>query len=502
MASATILTGKAIRGCIGWISCFTVLCVTGCYPVNDPLRKFDQNYGYRFKNLTETDTQVNSDKNFVVLTFSGGGTRAAAFAYGVLEELKATRISEGRTLLDEVDVISSVSGGSFAAAYYGLFGPDAFFTEFPNAVLYRKIERDLILRLLAPWNWPKLLSPLYGRSDLAQEYYDSHIFQHRTFVQLPHKRPFIILNSTDISRGAQMSFTQEDFDRICSDLNSVSVARGVVASSAFPIAFTPITLKNYGQTACGYDQLEEDQANLDVNPQLYDLAKTWRSYESAELRPYIHLSDGGLSDNIGLRAVETRIAVTDFLGVNDKLGRGSSEIERIVFIVVDAKPESAPRADQWAQPPGIVTVLNAAGTNPMENYSSDTVERIRLWFKEWDRAALSFNFRREKCDVLATELCLTSEGRSECEVERRNQCYNVLHASERYRPSHPGLYLIHVRFESIPDEAAKRQLKGIGTKLQLSKEEVNALIFWARQLLRDAPRYRDLLQDLGSPTPN
>jgi hypothetical protein len=66
--------------------------------------------------------------------------------------------------------------------------------------------------------------------------------------------------------------------------------------------------------------------------------------------------------------------------VNDKLGRSSSEIERIVFIVVDAKPESEPRADRWARPPGIVTVLNAAGTNPMENYSSDTVERIRLWF--------------------------------------------------------------------------------------------------------------------------
>jgi hypothetical protein len=87
-------------------------------------------------------------------------------------------------------------------------------------------------------------------------------------------------------------------------------------------------------------------------------------------------------------------------------------------------------------------------------------------------------------------------------VERRNQCYNALHASERYRPSHPGLYLIHVRFESIPDEAAKRQLKGIGTGLQLSKEEVNALIFWARQLLRNAPRYRDLLQDLGGANPS
>jgi NTE family protein len=53
------------------------------------------------------------------LTFSGGGTRAAALAYGVLKELKETTIVSGGQrirLLDEVDSISSVSGGSFTAA--------------------------------------------------------------------------------------------------------------------------------------------------------------------------------------------------------------------------------------------------------------------------------------------------------------------------------------------------------------------------------------------------
>jgi NTE family protein len=61
----------------------------------------------------------------LILAFSGGGTRAAAFAYGVLEELAATPVVLGgrpRRLLDEVDLISAVSGGSFTAAYYGLYG--------------------------------------------------------------------------------------------------------------------------------------------------------------------------------------------------------------------------------------------------------------------------------------------------------------------------------------------------------------------------------------------
>jgi len=71
------------------------------------------------------------DDLFVCLTFSGGGTRAAAFSYGVLQKLRDTaivRAKDGRheSLLDEVDCISSVSGGSFTAAYYALFGARIF----------------------------------------------------------------------------------------------------------------------------------------------------------------------------------------------------------------------------------------------------------------------------------------------------------------------------------------------------------------------------------------
>ncbi len=82
---------------------------------NQPLERFDTSAGYRFDSLAMGPK--NSDDVFVCLTFSGGGTRAAAFAYGVLTGLRDTPITEGgsRRLLDEVDLISSVSGGSFTA---------------------------------------------------------------------------------------------------------------------------------------------------------------------------------------------------------------------------------------------------------------------------------------------------------------------------------------------------------------------------------------------------
>ena len=63
------------------------------------------------------------------MTFSGGGTRSAALSYGVLEHLRDTPITihnKKRRLLDEVDLISSVSGGSFTSAYFGLFGDRVF----------------------------------------------------------------------------------------------------------------------------------------------------------------------------------------------------------------------------------------------------------------------------------------------------------------------------------------------------------------------------------------
>ncbi|MGH8655090.1 MAG: patatin-like phospholipase family protein [Gammaproteobacteria bacterium] len=92
----------------------------GCaahYPVNDGIQRIEAKHGYYIDNPTVT---TRSESLLVVLAFSGGGTRAAAFSYGVLEKLARTEIiwdSRHRRLPDEVDLISSVSGGSFTAAY-------------------------------------------------------------------------------------------------------------------------------------------------------------------------------------------------------------------------------------------------------------------------------------------------------------------------------------------------------------------------------------------------
>src|SRR4029450_8846211 len=171
--------------------------------------------------------------------------------YGLLEALQAVTYAPAggpaRSLLEDADVISSVSGGSFTAAHYALFGTGGF-KHVEEDFLYRNIQGKLIWKMLAPWNWFRLMRSDYSRIDMAAELYDDDVFHGATFATLLERgrgRPYVLLNATDMTAGARFEFTQDQFDLLCSDLSRVPVARGVAASSAFPILLSPMTLHNY-----------------------------------------------------------------------------------------------------------------------------------------------------------------------------------------------------------------------------------------------------------------
>jgi predicted acylesterase/phospholipase RssA len=224
------------------------LVLAGCahYVVNDPLPPVRTAPAYRFN---EAEALRNTNSLFVCLVFSGGGTRAAALSYGVLEKLRDTRIvwkGVEKSLLDEVDCISSISGGSFTAAYYGLFR-ERIFTEFRPRFLDVNVEGALLRRVANPGNWFRLASPYFSRIDLAAEHYHEEIFEEKRFQALADdgRRPFVILNATNLANGERFEFTQEQFDFLVSDLGTYPVARAVAASSAFPFLLSPVSLKNY-----------------------------------------------------------------------------------------------------------------------------------------------------------------------------------------------------------------------------------------------------------------
>ena len=229
------------------------LVVAGCAsrPVNPPLEAAARTYGYRTEGR---DIQGAARDTMVVLAFSGGGTRAAAFSFGVLEELRRTEIvidgHRGR-LLDEVDVITGVSGGSFTALAYALHG-EKLFAEYESRFLKRDVQGALVARFLSPQNWVSLSSDGWGRSELAADYYDEILFGGATFGDLVGRSgPIAIASATDISTGSRLAFVQGDFDLICSDLSRVPLSRAAAASSAVPLVLSPVTVNNYGGS-CGY----------------------------------------------------------------------------------------------------------------------------------------------------------------------------------------------------------------------------------------------------------
>src|SRR5947208_1507784 len=135
------------------------------------------------------------------MAFSGGGLRAAALSYGVLEEMARTEITwEGqrKRLVDEVDYVSAVYGGSFTAAYFALHKVKIF-SGFEKDFLHRNVQSDLAWRLVWPQNCFRLQSPNFNRSDMAAEYYDQMIFHGATYGDLlrNNQKPFLSLNATD-----------------------------------------------------------------------------------------------------------------------------------------------------------------------------------------------------------------------------------------------------------------------------------------------------------------
>ena len=139
-------------------SAFLVGCATR--PVNPPITLADPSSGYRME-TRQAQSNDRSRDTIVVLAFSGGGTRAAAFSYGVLEFLRQTEIADtkGRStrLLKHVDLITGVSGGSFTALAYGLYG-EKLFDDYETRFLKRDVQGEILSRTLSPVNWTKLWS--------------------------------------------------------------------------------------------------------------------------------------------------------------------------------------------------------------------------------------------------------------------------------------------------------------------------------------------------------
>jgi NTE family protein len=478
---ARVRWGSILRGyrVTLWILATVMLAGCASRPINEPIAQVNPRSGYR-PYLLIPKRQNNDPHMLFVLSFSGGGTRAAAFSYGVLEELRRTEVvvnGQHRRLIDEVDLITGVSGGSFTALSYALYG-DRLFSEYEGRFLKRNVQGTLVKRTLNPFNWWKFIGGSAGRSELAAEYYDEILFEGATFGDLLNKPgPVVIATGTDLSTGSRLAFFQNDFDLLCSDLNTVRLSRAAATSSAVPVALSPVTFNNYGGN-CGYQYPAWVSAVANPETRARPAGRAvqryheMQSFQNSKDRPYIHLVDGGVSDNIGVRgvleALEELSASAAFRG---EVGFG--DIRRIVLFVVNS--HSSPRTD-WDRresPPGFaVQLLQSAGL-PIDRYSFETVETMK------DRAEIE-KWRRELL-VAQARLAGATEAQAQASVPKID------------------LRVLDVSFDAIPDLKERAYFMNLPTSFALPAEDIDRLREIAGQLLRQSSEYESLVQDLGGP---
>ena len=441
---------------------FTVffgLLLSGCasYGVidNAPLTESTAIDSYSIVNHS---VKQGSDDIVLTLAFSGGGTRAAALAYGVLEELRDTTVmidGQPRRLIDEIDTISSVSGGSFTSAYYGLYG-ERIFEDFEDEFLKRDVEQELFRGLFNPLLWFSST----GRTEMAVNLYEEQVFHGATFADLQRADgPLILINASDLGFGVRFSFVQEYFDLLCSDIASYPVARAVTASSAVPLMFHPIVIENYHdcKSTGKPEWLTAAAKRLAANPDLTEVVRGMETYYNEDRRKYAHFVDGGITDNLGLRAIYEVIEVSG--GARETYRQlGHKPPRHAVVISVNASTDPEPEMDMSNRQPSVGETIGAMSSVQLHRYNDATLELFQNSMERW--------------------------------------------SEELSTPDSPVTpYFVQLGFVDIEQPEARRFFNQIPTSFKLSEEQVDRLIEAGHDLLRNNPDYQRLLVDLGGVQP-
>jgi NTE family protein len=402
-------------------------------------------------------------ENLVALSFSGGGLRASAFSFGVLQALKEIS-PKGEDLLDDLTFISSVSGGSLTAAYYGLHGKDSLAT-FPQKVLYQDMERGMRFSAFAPSNFIRLLrGGLNDRNNLTN-WLNSRVFSGATFADVyKNSRPDIWINASDLFNRTPFPFIPPLFSSICSDLGSYSVAEAVSASMAVPLLFAPTLLKTYPE-GCSEpisNWVTSAIENPSASKTLSAAAQAVMAYRDPSRMNYVKLVDGGLTDNFGLSSILIGRSASK-TPYGPLTARDAVRVNRMLFLVVDAG--RGPNGD-WAMdaegPSGLDMAL-AATDSAVDSAARTAFDSFSTMMREWQRDVIEFRCALKDEDVLRLRGSLANWNCKDVEFD-------------------VGL----VALSDLGPEQEKR-LNNIPTRLTLPKADIDSAIAAGREAaLRNA----------------
>jgi NTE family protein len=369
------------------------------------------------------------------------------------------------TLAREIDMVTGVSGGSVAAAHLALHGVREHLARFPADFLEVDFQGRLVGAMLSPGNLYRASSAWYGRGNLLADELDATLFKGATFGDLAQQggRPYLIIGATDLSTGAEFNFTSDRLALLCSSVDRVPLSFAVASSSAVPVVFSPLTLQNHSQscaqrppTGPGRNAVADDTARV-------RLVKGESDSMASGQRRFIHLVDGGVSDNLGTRRLTDYVAKAGGIGaVMLMLGVGQAQAvpvpRRIVFISVNSESSDGLPIDRNGEVPGTVDVLNAMVYGGLGRFSKETSlvfsDAVEQWRKE-----------------------LRSDPRWAAEAQA-------------------DIFSIEIKLTDLDDRALRTQVLEIPTAFRISEEARGLLRQAARRSLERSAEFKRFLQSV------
>ena len=414
-------------------------------------------------------TPPNVGGNTVVaLAFSGGGTRAAAFAYGAMRGLERLPAKGHGTYFDRIIFISGVSGGSVAAAYFGLKGRAAL-ADFRERFLLKNAEADLDTRVSLV-NLARGFKGGVNDSSRLAGWLDQNLYEGATLADLyqPNK-PIVWLNASDLYNRTPFLFSPVTFEALCSDPRKYPISQAVAASAAVPVAFVPIVLASFSD-ACSVplppwvDRVLADQS---AGAQARAFAQALKRYRDPGQIRFVKLADGGITDNFGLSGI---VIAREAVGqpyaplTRDK----AVQLRHLVFIVVNS---GLPPQGDWAQTvegPSGKEMIGAITDTAINSAVRSGFDAFRLSVKGWEDAT-----RKWRCSLSRAEAV-------------------KLGATSDWRCSNISFEVVEINFSQL-DPPRSARLERVPTSFHLSEEDVDLVAQAGTDVLLAHPTVRAVL---------
>jgi NTE family protein len=235
-----------------------------------------------------------------------------------------------------------------------------------------------------------------------------------------------------------------------------------------PILFSTVVLRNYAGT-CPFEfppWAKAAQASADTSSRAAHLARQMSKYADREAKPYIHLYDGGLSDNLGVRPFINRLSMA---GNSWQLAKamGAADTHRMLVIVVNAQSELSDEFQKSDVDLSLFDAISASSSIPLNEYSFESLTLLRLAFE---------GLRAQLINGRCKEWAETRRSTQGCDDFK--------------------VYLVEVDFDKLTDKA-RQEMKRLPTSFRLSAKQVDDLRASAREIITRSRDFQEFMRDMN-----